>query len=103
MSCSPLLFQRVRKFRPAILRQPLLTTTPDTSDPTCEQIRECPGITGLCCFCLFKSLGLGQVGGNPINWGEAAGVRRLFQGSIQRVWYFKYVAHNRFYTHHLSF
>jgi hypothetical protein len=37
------------------------------------------------------------VGGNPINWGEAAGVRRLFQGSIQRVWYFKYVAHNRFY------
>jgi hypothetical protein len=43
VSCSPLLFQRVCKFRPAIRRQPLLTPTSAMFDPTREQMRECPG------------------------------------------------------------
>ena len=81
----------VRELLPTFLGQPLLTATLDASNPAGKEVCECPRITSW--LCALSCWGLGKVCGNPIERGDTACICRFLQGVIQRIGYFKYVAH----------
>ena len=82
MPGPPFLFEIVGELRSTLLGQPFLTATPNTSNPAREEVCERPDMTHRLAFYFFLPAGFKQMDSDPINWGKAAGVSSLQEGSV---------------------